>query len=91
MRRLGRVGGLVLATVGVLALAWVVIVWQWQDPFTALYTTWQQHKLEAQLNREFRAYEPRPQAGGVLLSRTAEAKAIHSAATRLRRPAMNSM
>ena len=87
MRRFGRVGGLVLAATGALALAWVVIVWQWQDPFTALYTTWQQHKLAGQLNREFRTYEPRPQAGGVLLSRRAEAKAIHSAATRLRRTA----
>lgn len=87
MRRLGRVGGLVLAAVGLLALAWVVVVWQWQDPFTALYTTWQQHRLAGQLDQEFRAYEPRPGAGGALLSRTAEADAIHSDATRLERTA----
>jgi sortase A len=87
MRRLGRIAGLGLATVGVLALVWVVIVWQWQDPFTALYTTWQQHRLEAQLNREFRAYEPRPEAGRVLLSTTAKAEAIHAAARHLRRTA----
>jgi sortase A len=87
MRRLGRVGGLVLAAVGVLALAWVVVVWQWQDPFTALYTTWQQHRLAGQLDKEFRAYELRPVAGRALLNRTAEADAIHSAATRLKRTA----
>jgi sortase A len=87
MRRLGRVTGIGLVAVGVLALAWVVVVWQWQDPFTALYTTWQQHRLEAQLNREFHAYEPRPRAGRVSLDATAEARRIRSAAAQLRRSA----
>ena len=31
--------------VGVLAIAWTVLVWRWQDPFTALYTHYQQHQL----------------------------------------------
>jgi sortase A len=33
---------------GVLGLAWSVVVWRWQDPFTALYTHWQQGKLAHQ-------------------------------------------
>jgi sortase A len=87
MRRLGRVAGLGLAAVGALTLVWVVTVWQWQDPFTALYTTWQQHRLEAQLNREFGAYQPRPEKGPVRVSTTAEARAVEAAAARLRRTA----
>jgi sortase A len=53
MRRALRVLGTVLIGAGVLGLVWVVVVWQWQDPFTALYTTWQQHELRGQLNRAF--------------------------------------
>ncbi|MFL5960983.1 MAG: class E sortase [Gaiellaceae bacterium] len=87
MRRLGRVAGLAMAAAGMLGLAWVLVVWQWQDPFTALYTTWQQHRLEAQLDRELRTYEPRPSAGQVLLSPADEAHAIRTAAAQLRRSA----
>lgn len=52
MRRLARLSGIVLATLGVLTLVWVVVVWRWQDPFTALYTTWEQHELAQQLQKE---------------------------------------
>ena len=45
MRRLTRVIGTVLAIAGVGLLVWVVVVWRWQDPFTALYTQWRQHQL----------------------------------------------
>src|SRR5579875_3541553 len=58
MRRLARTAGLVLAVAGALTLAWAVVVWRWQDPFTALYTTWQQHRLQAQLEHEFQLYAP---------------------------------
>ena len=51
MRRALRVLGTVLIGAGALGLVWVIVVWQWQDPFTALYTTWQQHELRGQLNR----------------------------------------
>ena len=33
---------------GVLGLVWVLVVWLWQDPFTAAYTAWQQHRLDNQ-------------------------------------------
>lgn len=76
-----------MAVAGVLGLAWVLVVWQWQDPFTALYTMWQQHGMEARLHHEFEAYGPRPGAGNELVSAGAEARGIESDAARLRRTA----
>src|SRR5690348_2250205 len=86
MRRLARVAGLILAGAGVLTLVWALVVWQWQDPFTALYTTWQQHRLEAQLNSEFHDYA-QPQRSLALRDRGKEAHALALAAARLRRTA----
>jgi sortase A len=43
--RWGRWVGTALMLCGVLTLAWVVVVWQWNDPFTSLYTRWEQRKL----------------------------------------------
>jgi sortase A len=76
-----------MAVAGALTLVWAVVVWQWQDPFTALYTTWQQHKLEAQLRREFREYAPPRSPQGVVLDTAAEAHSVQLAAARLRRTA----
>jgi sortase A len=59
-RRALRITGTVLAVAGALMLIWVVIVWRWQDPFTALYTHWKQHQLAASYNRRFAAYAPSP-------------------------------
>jgi len=87
MHRFTRVAGRVAIGAGVLGLAWVLVVWQWQDPFTALYTMWQQHKMEAQLHQEYQAYGPRPGAGARLASAGAEARQIESSAGRLRRSA----
>ncbi len=87
MRRLARTAGLVLAVAGALTLAWAVVVWRWQDPFTALYTTWQQHRLQAQLEHEFQLYAPHRSAQRVLLSPAAEARTLELAARRLRRTA----
>src|SRR5215813_7264950 len=85
MRRLARISGIVLATLGVLALVWVVVVWRWEDPFTALYTTWQQHKLAQQLDHEMAAQpEPRPRQGESL---AAEARVIKGAAVSFRHTA----
>jgi sortase A len=80
MRRFARVSGIFLAAVGLLALVWVVVVWRWQDPFTALYTTWQQHKLAQQLQHEI-ASQPRSAQGESLAS---EAHTIEQAAARFR-------
>jgi sortase A len=58
MRRGIRLLGTVLATAGVLTLLWALLVWQWQDPFTALYTKWQQHQLASQYHKRTRTFEP---------------------------------
>lgn len=75
---------------GVLLLAWVILVWRWQDPFTALYTMWQQHELAQQLDSEFAQQAPlRSTAQGVSLTakRNAEARQIAAAAARFRHEA----
>ncbi|HLY93346.1 MAG TPA: class D sortase [Gaiellaceae bacterium] len=58
MRRFARLAGAALIAAGLLTSAWTFVVWQWQDPFTALYTTWEQRGLARQLQREMRAYRP---------------------------------
>jgi sortase A len=56
-RRIPRVTGTVLLTAGVLLLVWVLVVWRWQDPFTALYTTWKQHQLSQSYERRSEAFQ----------------------------------
>jgi sortase A len=58
MGRRVRVLGTSLAVLGLLGLLWVVVVWQWQDPFTALYTLWKQHELAGQYSRRAAAFRP---------------------------------
>jgi hypothetical protein len=86
-RRVARAAGLVFVCAGVLTLIWAFVVWQWQDPFTALYTTWQQHRLESELNQEFQVFARPPAHTRVLRNPTAEARALERDATRLRRTA----
>ena len=63
MRSAGRILGLLLIVAGVLTLAWVVLVWRWQDPFTALYTHFQQNRLAHSYERRVHAYHPKPTHG----------------------------
>jgi sortase A len=56
MRRRVHLLGTLLAVAGVLTLGWALLVWQWQDPFTALYTTWKQHQLASQYNKRARSF-----------------------------------
>lgn len=46
MKRALRILGTVAFGAGVLAAAWAITVWQWEDPFTTLYTSQQQNRLE---------------------------------------------
>ncbi|MGZ8795131.1 MAG: sortase domain-containing protein, partial [Gaiellaceae bacterium] len=57
MRRAVRLLGTLLAAAGVLMLLWALLVWQWQDPFTALYTKWKQHQLAAQYDKRTRSFK----------------------------------
>ncbi len=56
MRRALRITGTTTAVIGVLVLIWAFVVWQWQDPFTALYTLWKQHQLAGQYAKRAAAF-----------------------------------
>jgi sortase A len=63
VRLAGRILGLLLIVAGALTLTWVVVVWQWQDPFTAIYTHFQQNRLSHTYERRVQAYHPTPTRG----------------------------
>ena len=82
MRAALRIFGTVLVVGGVATLLWVVVVWQWQDPFTALYTRWQQHRLASSYDERFTKFHPlRPPANTL----AAEQRTIAIEAARYRR------
>jgi sortase A len=58
MRRGVRLLGTLMIVGGVLTLGWAVLVWQWQDPFTAAYTKWEQHRLAAAFDRKMEGFAP---------------------------------
>ena len=69
-----------LIAVGVLTLAWVVVVWRWEDPFTAIQTYISQRHLHASYDRRsvtFRRTLPPPakDAGGAWREAAKAAKA----------------
>jgi sortase A len=57
MRRTLRALGTVFVLAGICCLVWAALVWQWQDPFTALYTKLQQNRLTVGYNRLLSEYE----------------------------------
>jgi sortase A len=58
MRRAARITGSLMIVAGLLSIGWVLLVWQWQDPFTAIYTKYQQHKLASSFAHRFEDYRP---------------------------------
>jgi sortase A len=56
-QRILRVTGTVMLVSGIALLVWVLVVWRWQDPFTALYTTWKQHQLSTSYERRAGEFE----------------------------------
>jgi sortase A len=85
MARTARIIGTLLVVAGVGLLAWTITVWQWQDPFTALYTHYEQHKLAHQLDREFAAYAQRQRR--VTDAVAVERRELAASASRFRREA----
>src|SRR4051794_41852546 len=60
-RRIARITGTLMLLGGIAVLVWVLVVWRWEDPFTALYTTWKQHQLSQSYDRRAKAYRlPEP-------------------------------
>jgi sortase A len=45
MRRSARLLGTLLILGGVATLAWALVVWRWEDPFTSVYTAYEQRTL----------------------------------------------
>jgi sortase A len=80
MRRAMRIAGLALIVAGVAGLAWTITVWAWQDPFTGLYTRWQQHKLADQYEQVVRGWptETKPRARDVAMEAAAYRRETHS-------------
>jgi sortase A len=58
MRRGIRLLGTLLAVAGALTLLWALLVWQWQDPFTGLYTKWKQRQLASQYVKRTQSFAP---------------------------------
>lgn len=58
MHRFARILGTLLVVAGVLTLAWVVVVWRWEDPFTAIYTHFQQERLAHSYDKRAAAVKP---------------------------------
>ena len=52
--------GTLLLVIGACILAWAATVYFWKDPFTTAYTAYEQHKLEAKLDRRFETWKPEP-------------------------------
>jgi sortase A len=56
MRRVLRLLGTLLIVGGIGMLVWTVVVWRWQDPFTAAYTRYEQHRLAQSYERRLSEY-----------------------------------
>jgi sortase A len=81
-RRRLRILGTALIAAGTLTLVWALVVWQWQDPFTALYTHWKQHQLASQYAQRFATFHGDELSGASL---AAERRTIAAEARRYRR------
>ena len=58
MRRAARIAGTLMIVAGIGSIGWVLLVWQWQDPFTAIYTKYEQHRLASSFAHRFAVYRP---------------------------------
>ena len=83
LRRALRLVGNILLLLGVSVLLWTFVVWQWNDPFTSLYTRWQQHKLTATHALIVERYAPKRRIPASATPRE-EAAAIAKEASRMR-------
>jgi sortase A len=66
VRKTTRIFGTLLIVAGALTLAWVVVVWRWQDPFTALYTHFQQARLASAYEKRANAFHAKPTHGDLV-------------------------
>jgi sortase A len=57
-RRIARAAGTLLIVTGLALLGWTAVVWQWNDPFTSLYTRWEQRQLASAYEQVTEDYRP---------------------------------
>jgi len=81
-RRAIRTLGTLMLVGGVAVLVWVGVVWRWEDPFTALYTTWKQHQLSQSYDRRVRDYRPPQQIESVAKAQAATQAGLVAAQVR---------
>jgi sortase A len=60
MRRFLRAFGTLMIVAGLATLAWAIVVWRWEDPFTSVYNAYEQRQLSSGLDERFDLYERRP-------------------------------
>ncbi|HEY3961852.1 MAG TPA: class E sortase [Gaiellaceae bacterium] len=70
--------GALLIAAGLLGLAWVVTVWRWQDPFTAVYTHIQQDRLSREYDRNALAFRSQISARTLAADAAAYAATLHA-------------
>jgi sortase A len=82
MRRPLRLLGTLLIVAGVGLLAWAVVVWRWEDPFTSAYTAYEQRRLESGYERQAEAFRtpapPPPRTASTAERRQAVAAAARA-------------
>lgn len=89
--RARRITGTALIVAGMLLLVWSFVVWRWNDPFTALYTRWEQGKLEHSYAKFLREQRARPVPVVPHVKRPSVAaleRSVEQAAARFRRRAV---
>jgi sortase A len=84
MRRLVRSVGSLMVLGGLLLLVWSLLVWLWEDPFTGLYTRYEQRELSRTYDRLEEAYRPRSTTPGGDASLAVERREIAREARRYR-------
>ena len=82
MKRTARTLGTLMIVAGVGMLAWALLVWRWEDPFTSLYTAWKQRELASQLDRQIEGFRSTTPAGAPL---AAVRRSVAADAARYRR------
>jgi sortase A len=84
MRRLLRWLGTAMILAGIALLAWSFVVWRWEDPFTSLYTRYEQRGLASSYARLEAEYHPPPAAPVSTTSLAASRREVARAARRFR-------
>lgn len=84
LRRLARIGGTLMIVAGLGFIGWALLVWQWQDPFTLLYTKYEQRKLAQKYERRV-ASLTEPSAAPRVAGTVSDAERLRQVAVEARR------